>query len=120
MAKRKLYELKWEILSSAELISKLPPTAKVPLTMIMQIYSGNGLRLIIGDAKPRKWGVTIETKAKAEDGCVHTVSMNYSPDDVLYLSELMNGVKHAWIDRMDEILNGMDAISAHAVARCLV
>lgn len=120
MGKKQLYELKWEILSSAELILTLPANAPVPREMMFRIYSGNGLQLMLNNAVPRKWGVTIETKAKHDNGEIHTLKLSYKPDSEMYLSELINGVKSAWFDDCDTALAGMTAISAHAVARCLI
>lgn len=119
--KRTLYALYWNVLKAADLISLLPDGAQVPTPMLYQIYSGNGLRLLGRDqSKARLFTATMTTVAKDNDGKIHTLEMKYKNDAPMYLSQLINSVKHAWLAENDETLNDMDVISVNAVARTWV
>jgi len=119
--KKKLFSLFWDVLKSADLINTLPPNAPVPRAMLNQIYSGKGLRLLGRDqSKPRLFTATMTTIAKDNDGKIHTLEMKYKNDAPMYLSQLINSVKHAWLAENDETLNDMDVISVNAVARTWV
>ncbi len=117
--KKTLYQLNWEILSAADLVGDLPPNMPTPKPLLRKIYSGNGMRLM-DSPKPRQWTVTIETKAQADSGEIHTHTLRFQPSEPVYFSSLMDVVKHKWIDDCDNDLADMVAISAHAVARCLI
>lgn len=116
---KKLYELKWEVLSAAEIISSLPENARVPKPMLMRIYSGNAMRLFECSVD-RLRSVTITTLAKADNGDEHTLKMTFKPDTKMSLSALTNWLKKPWLDACDTDLRGMTAIKADAVARCLI
>jgi hypothetical protein len=115
----KLFTLNWSILKAAELVGNLPDHMPTPKPLLKRIYSGNGMRLM-DSSKPRKWSITITTKAKSDDGEIHTHIMRFKPDTAMFLSELINAVKHAWIDEADKDLADLTAIEALAVARCTV
>lgn len=108
-------QLKWEILTSAELVGNLPANMPTPKPLLDRIYSGTGMRYM-HTPKPRKWCVRIVTKAKADDGTIHTHKMTYQPDSKVMLSQLMNMIKNAWVDTVDQDLADCTAISAHATA----
>jgi hypothetical protein len=108
-------QLKWEILSACELVQSLPPNTPTPKPLLQRIYSGSGYKYM-HTPKPRQWRVSIVTKARADDGTVHTHKMSYAPDSKVMLSQLINMIKHAWVDTVDKDLVDCTAISAHATA----
>lgn len=119
--KRKLYSLFWNVLKSADLISTLPENAPIPTAMLSLIYKGNGLRLLgQSHSKPRLFTATLTTKAKDNEGNIHTLEMKYRNDEPMYLSQLINAVKMAWLNENDVVLADMDVIDVQAVARCWV
>ena len=119
--KRTLYQLFWDVLRSADLISTLPENTPVPTAMLSHIYSGNGLRLLgQSQSKPRLFVATLTTTAKDNEGKIHTLEMKYKNDAPMFLSQLINAVKHAWLQENDEVLEDMDVLTVNAVARCWV
>lgn len=121
MGKRTLYSLFWDVLRSADLISTLPENAPVPREMLSQIYKGNGLRLLGQDSsKPRLFTATLTTTARDSEGQIHTLEMKYKNDAPMFLSQLINAVKVAWLNENDVVLADMDVLEVHAVARCWV
>ena len=116
----KKYELKWEILSAAELVDSLPENMPVPQIILNKIYKGTAMRLFVGTPVPRKWEITIVTKAQADNGELHTHTMSFKPDQKVGLHALMEHIKNVWIAECDKDLAGMTALSAHATARCFV
>lgn len=119
--KRKLYELFWNVLRSADLISTLPERAPIPSAMLGRIYTGNGLRLLgQSHSKPRIFTATLTTTAKDNEGKIHTLEMKYRNDSPMFLSQLINAVKVAWLQENDTALADMDVIDVQAVARCWV
>lgn len=105
----------WEIITSSELVLKLPEGMPVPPALIKRIYSGSGMRYMETPV-PRKFTVSIVTKAIAPNGDEHTHRMTYITKEKVMLSQLMNHVKGPWLDRVDEDLKGFNAVSAHARA----
>lgn len=117
--KKKLYTVYWDIIKSSEMVAKLPPKAKLTPAMYSRIYTGSGTRFF-GDPKPRKWGITIITKAKALDGAIHTHLMGYKPNAPMFLSDLITAVEGKWLAEVDKDLADMDAIEALVTANILV
>lgn len=107
-------QLHWEIISACDLVSSLPENMPTPKALLSRIYSGSGYKYM-HTPKPRNWRVSIVTKAKHDDGTEHTHRMTYAPDGKLMLSQLMNMIKHAWIDTVDKDLADCTAISAHEI-----
>ena len=130
---------KWEIISAAELVDEHYPNKQVPDSVLCEIYKGALVPAILSGAieSKQKWGVTIVTTAKAENGNTHTHEVSWSTDEPMTFTEFLRGKKEfsvnigsgirvpwkginqQWIDMVDEDLADMTAISAWATANCL-
>ena len=119
----KNYSMSWDILGLAEKIFENATPAD-SYQFFKENFSGNATSLFFdrnGQKKPRKqrsWNAVISVEAKAADGAIHTLNLDYVPDRKMYLKEFMDGINQHWLDECDRDLAGMDCISAKAVARC--
>ena len=129
----------WELISSAELIDELFPDKQAPDSVLCDLYKGALVPAILSGAieSAQKWGVTIVTTAKANNGDIHTHEVSWSTDEPMTFTEFLRGKKEfslnigsglrvpwkginqQWIDIVDEDLPDMTAITAWATCNCL-
>lgn len=139
VAKRMHMVARWEILSTAEMITENYPDQPVPESVLPDIYAGNAVpSILFGYISSRqRWGVTIVTTARDDAGGLHTHEVAWRIDEPLSFKDFMNGnpavkvnrgsglktrwlgVGQEWIKMVDEELAGLIAIEAWATANCL-
>lgn len=130
---------KFEIISSVEFIDKHYPDKQVPGSVLYEIYKGALVPAILSGAiePAQKWGVTIVTTAKADNGDIHTHQVTWSTDETMTFAEFLRGKKEyslnigsgirvpwkginqQWIAMVDDDLADMTAITAWATCNCL-
>lgn len=118
----KTYTLTWNILDLADKSIGQPVTNN--FKFFKDNFGGNATPLFYDrngqskPAKPRGWNAEIKVQAQDHDGTVHTVNFEFKPNHKMFLKEFMDGITKHWLDECDRDLNGMDCISATAIARC--
>ena len=130
---------KWELISSAEIIDELYPNMQAPDSFLCKMYQGALVPAVLSGAinQVQKWGVTIVTTARANNGDIHTHEVSWSVDDPMTFAECLRGKKEfslnigsglrvpwkginqQWIQIVDEDLADMTAITAWATCNCL-
>ena len=129
----------WELISSAEYIDEHYPDKQAPDSVLCDLYKGALVPAILSGAiePAQKWGVTIITTAKADNGDIHTHEVTWSTDEVMTFAEFLRGKKEyslnigsglrvpwkginqQWIQIVDDDLADMTAITAWATCNCL-
>ena len=130
---------KWEIISSMETIEERYPNMQAPDSFLCAMYHGALVPAVLSGAiePAQKWGVTIVTTAKADNGDIHTHEVTWSTDETMTFAEFLRGKKEyslnigsglrvpwkginqQWIAIVDEDLADMTAITAWATCNCL-
>lgn len=116
--------LTWDILQLAEKVIEAGGNVSDNYQFFKDNFGGNATDLFYdrnGQSKPSKqrgWSVAIVTEAKAQDGSLHTLELEYKPNRKMYLKEFIDGIQRFWLAECDKDLADMDCIKAYAVARC--
>lgn len=130
----------WEILSTAEMVIEKYAGAPVPEHELANIYKGMAIPCIVSGviSSKQKWGVTISTITKDDNGTIYPAhEVAWRIDEPMTFADFMNGnpeikvnrggglktrwqgVAAEWLKMVDEDLEGLIAITAHATANCL-
>lgn len=129
---------KWEILSTAELVETEYKDKPIDDDFFERVYKGDFVRAY-RDGRVnghQKWIINITTKAKDDEGVIHTHELEWSFDKPMTIREVLDGAKHIkfkqdglkvrwagvsrqWIKCVDEDLKGMTCIDAWATAKCV-
>lgn len=112
----------WDVIKVAEKVDRLYPNRPVPEEILPLLYSGNAVRLIMNRRikSAQKWGITIDTVAKADDGTTHNYQLAFRVNEATSLSQLVPIVFQKYFDSADVDLKDMECVSAIATARALV
>lgn len=116
--------LTWDILQLADNVIAAGNNVSDNYQFFKNNFGGNATDLFYdrnGRSKPSKqrgWSVAIVTEAKAQDGSLHTLELEYKPNRKMYLKEFIDGIQRFWLAECDKDLADMDCIKAYAVARC--
>lgn len=126
--KQQVLTAKWEIISTAEIVETEYKDKPIDEAFFNRVYLGDFVRAYRDGRTDSKqvWNVGIVTKAKADDGTIHTHELEWQFDKPMTIREVLNGtdrfdwsgVTKQWLDCVDDDLKDLTALEAWATATC--
>ena len=131
---------KWEVLTMAKYVEenyKDSAVSRSDRDFFDKFYQGNWINLMLDNrVDPYQiWNIKIETKAKDDNGVIHTHELEWQFDKPMTMTQILKGdenikfneggfkkrwqgVTKQWLDCVDSDLEGMDCIEAWVTSVC--